>query len=488
MMTGRRLRIEDYTVGWICALPIEQAAAAEMLDEEHQVLPQHPTDNNVYTFGRIGEHNVVIACLPAGQIGTNSAATVASQMKSRFTSIRFGLMVGIGGGIPSPESDIRLGDVVISQPYMQHGGVVQYDFGQTGAGGRFTRTGFLNSPPTLLLAALSKLRTNHIRRKVKLQEYLSPLGHLPDFARPGTDFDVLYKATYNHAGGTSCEKCSKEEVIARAPRENTNISLHFGTIASGNQIMKDAMTRDRLSSELGGVLCFEMEAAGLMNNFPCLVIRGICDYADSHKNKRWQSYAAATAAACTKELLNVIPACEGVSTRTAGEEVLSEVSESIRVSTVLAVEKLLPNKCPHSDTKRLDPALEDDRAKLYRRFRASLPKGPVNRDETHAWQALMVSDVIVQGFSTQGRWYIWLSNYLKEGHSVNIRDFDGKTPLHHALTAQKERENKVQSLVEAGADVTMQDFQGHTPVDVAKEQDTGLFIFLLRTWQQRVSE
>ena len=49
-----------------------------------------------------------------------------------------------------------------------------------------------------------------------------------------------------------------------------------------------------------------MEAAGLMDSFPCLVIRGICDYADSHKNKRWQPYAAATAAAFAKELLGVI--------------------------------------------------------------------------------------------------------------------------------------------------------------------------------------
>jgi ankyrin repeat domain-containing protein 50 len=76
--------------------------------------------------------------------------------------------------------------------------------------------------------------------------------------------------------------------------------------------MKDGVTRDRISAELGGILCFEMEAAGLMNTFPCLVIRGICDYADSHKNKRWQPYAAATAAACAKEILSIIPADEAV--------------------------------------------------------------------------------------------------------------------------------------------------------------------------------
>ena len=67
------------------------------------------------------------------------------------------------------------------------------------------------------------------------------------------------------------------------------------------------------------MLCFEMEAAGLMNNFPCLVVRGICDYADSHKNKQWQPYAAATAAAYAKELLSVIPSAEVAEIRTAEE-------------------------------------------------------------------------------------------------------------------------------------------------------------------------
>jgi ankyrin repeat domain-containing protein 50 len=190
---------------------------------------------------------------------------------------------------------------------MQHGGVVEYDFGKTGAGGHFTRIGSLNAPPTVLLGALAHLQSDHKRGIVKLQNHLSLCTRLPEFACPGADFDVLYNATYNHVGGATCNECSKEEVVGRVPRKNTDPSLHFGAIASGNQVMKDGVTRDRLSTELGGILCFEMEAAGLMNNFPCLVIRGICDYADSHKHSEWQPYAAATAAACARELLRVIP-------------------------------------------------------------------------------------------------------------------------------------------------------------------------------------
>jgi nucleoside phosphorylase len=90
-------------------------------------------------------------------------------------------------------------------------------------------------------------------------------------------------------------------------------------------VIKSASERDRVSAELGGVLCFEMEAAGLMNSFPCLIIRGICDYADSHKNKRWQLYAAAAAAAYAKELLSVIPAGKVAKTRTADEAIRETV-------------------------------------------------------------------------------------------------------------------------------------------------------------------
>jgi nucleoside phosphorylase len=97
--------------------------------------------------------------------------------------------------------------------------------------------------------------------------------------------------------------------------------VHYGTIASGNQVIRSAAERHRVSAELGGVLCFEMEAAGLINNFPCLVIRGICDYADSHKNKRWQPYAAATAAACAKEVLSVIPRAEVAKTHTVDQTI-----------------------------------------------------------------------------------------------------------------------------------------------------------------------
>ena len=113
--------IDDYTVGWICALETELAASQAMLDEEHPDLPEAENDTNAYTLGRIGQHNVVLACLPSGITGISAAATAARDLLRSFPRVRFGLMVGVGGGAPSdpsddPRQDIRLGDVVVSNP------------------------------------------------------------------------------------------------------------------------------------------------------------------------------------------------------------------------------------------------------------------------------------------------------------------------------------------------------------------------------------
>lgn len=305
-----QLRREEYTVGWICALPVELAAAKAMLDENHDDASGDVSSNdeNIYCMGSVAGHNVVIVCLPAGHIGNNPAATVATQMRATFHGIRVGFMVGIGGGVPSSDADIRLGDVVVSQPHQRFGGVVQYDMGKSTPSG-FERTGSLNSPPQILLSAVNNVRANDYLGRSRLPDYVSELERIPTFQRSRTSPDVLFEADYDHEGGPTCEQCCVNKQQARVQRGGEGeIAVHYGTIASGNQVMRSGVERDQVSAKLGSILCFEMEAAGLMNSFPCLVIRGICDYADSHKNKRWQAYAAGTAAAYTKQLLSVIPA------------------------------------------------------------------------------------------------------------------------------------------------------------------------------------
>jgi nucleoside phosphorylase len=117
---------KNYTVGWICAISTEYVAAQAFLDEEHEG-PKYvsPNDNNDYTLGKVGKDNVVIAVLLDGEYGISSAASVARDMLHSFPNVRIGLMVGIGGGAPSPKHDIRLGDIVVSTPRDGNGGILQ---------------------------------------------------------------------------------------------------------------------------------------------------------------------------------------------------------------------------------------------------------------------------------------------------------------------------------------------------------------------------
>ena len=304
---------EDYQIRVICALATEKAAMVAMINKTHPKLRKKSGDENEYTLGRISVHNVVIACLPAGMMGMGPAAIVANNMRHSFP-IKFGLMVRVGGGVWSKNYDIRLGDVVVSEPTGTHGGVVQWDFGKMGKDGKFRRTGLLNKPPLVLLYALQSLKEQDITDGIDLTESLSliirnkpKMGE--NYRYQGIEYDHLFKATYDHEGDETCEGCDNSLLVQRPARKVSIPKLHYGNIASGNEVMKHGITRDNIAKE-EGIICFEMEAAGLMDNFPCLVIRGICDYADSHKNKIWQPYAAATAAAYARVLLGFIDELE----------------------------------------------------------------------------------------------------------------------------------------------------------------------------------
>ncbi|KAB8200779.1 nucleoside phosphorylase domain-containing protein [Aspergillus parasiticus] len=312
----KRLAHRDYRIGWICALPKELTVAIAMLDEQHErLLPESDRDDNTYVFGEIGNHNVVIACMPMGITGNAPAALVAKDLLHSFRHLQFYLMVGIGGGAPNEQNDIRLGDVVVSAPTGQHGGVVQYDFGKTLADGVFHRTGTLNRPPSALLSTLSYLRSSYelLGRPSFLRHLTAARSRYPHraaaFSYPSTLSDTLFKADYDHAKPLQpCEKgCDRRRIVRRPLRPDNNPSVFFGNIASANQVMRHGQTRDRIAQE-HNVLCFEMEAAGLMDQFACLVIRGISDYSDTHKDDRWQDYASAVAAAFAKDLLLVTPA------------------------------------------------------------------------------------------------------------------------------------------------------------------------------------
>jgi nucleoside phosphorylase len=310
----KRFTHEDYTVGWVCPLEVELIAALEMLDEEHEPLPQPPTDHNLYHLGSVAGHKVVIAGL--WQAGNNPATAVVTQMRIRFPNLRFALLVGIGGGVPriTERGMLRLGHVVVSQPVGPFSGAIQYDYGKA-RDGVFERTGALAPPPAVLLLAARSLAAqrarsdkDHIMENVQRIDTSKP--QLRWFKFPGVANDMLYPADYKHlCPGLSCEKskCGTAQCIKREIGEiDQLIVVHRGTVASGELVLRDSALRDQLAKEYG-VLCFEMEAAGAMADFPCLVIRGISDYCDSHKNDKWHGFAAAAAAAYARQLFFHMP-------------------------------------------------------------------------------------------------------------------------------------------------------------------------------------
>ncbi|OJJ45679.1 hypothetical protein ASPZODRAFT_509886 [Penicilliopsis zonata CBS 506.65] len=202
--------------------------------------------------------------------------------------------------------DVRLGDIVVSTPTRDKSGVLPYDMVKTLQSGVFQLNGCLSPPPRELTSAISELRSDPKFSPALIQKYLHEIA-----TYPGQERDILFVADYVHNDHGPCDTSFR---VQRNPRPSNDPVIHYGLIASGNQLMRCARTRDRLSAT-DEVLCFEMEAAGVMNTFQCLVIRGICDYADSHKNKTWQKYAAASAAAFAKVLLLRLPKC--------GNEVIS---------------------------------------------------------------------------------------------------------------------------------------------------------------------
>ncbi|KAH7201437.1 hypothetical protein DER44DRAFT_443222 [Fusarium oxysporum] len=302
-----------FEIAIICALPLEADAVEALFDhywdDEGPPFDKASGDPNAYSTGVIGRHNVVLSYMSG--MGIANAAAVASNCGKSFPGIKLALVVGVCGVVPfKPNKDeIVLGDVIISD------GIVQCDFGRQ-LPGRFARKDTLldslGRPNQEIRGVLAKLqsRRNHRKLSAKIAEYLDILRQEPELGAeyPGVTKDTLFDAFYRHAvDQKSCEQLGcNGELVLRNRLETAGIhpapAVHFGLMASGNSVMKSGEDRDRIAVQ-EGVIGFEMEGAGVWDSFPCIVIKGACDYADSHKDKGWQRYAAATAAACTKAFL-----------------------------------------------------------------------------------------------------------------------------------------------------------------------------------------
>jgi nucleoside phosphorylase len=297
---------ELYTVAWLAPLEIEAQAALLMLDHRHQArFPLSRGDDYVFQAGDICGHNVIIATLPAGQeYGTGSAAALASQVKKFFPNLWFGLLVGVAAGLPNlsqcPPLDIRLGDVLVGLPTGDSAGLIAYDLGkETGNDGfQLLRFGdVLASTETVVRSAIGSIKLqapNDTDAFLRYYESMKHKHHINStFHDPGQDQDKLYQV----------DDDGVERLVERETRpDSRRTRVWYGPIGSGDKLMKNARKRNELRDR-HNVIGLEMEAAGTMNRIPVGVIRGVCDYGDEHKDKKWQPYAAAMAAAYAKAVL-----------------------------------------------------------------------------------------------------------------------------------------------------------------------------------------
>ncbi|KAM0264972.1 hypothetical protein ACHAQJ_000488 [Trichoderma viride] len=351
---------ECFDVAIICAIVTEYNAVCQIFDEfwdeEGDRYGRAVGDLNTYTTGRIGKHNVVLALLP--QIGKSNAAGTAASFRSSYSRVELTLLVGVCGGVPRiggyVEDEILLGDVVISSS------VVQYDFGKKYPD-RFIRKDTFEdnlSKATKNIQSLLKnfetdrglnlLQNQTAQFLIQLQNMGKGRNNraLTKYRYPGTAKDRLFKPDYRHkhrgfrdprceicdnnsdavcedALNTTCEELGceenyfvererlweKQELEQSSYEEAQPPAIHLGAVASGDTVLKSGKDRDEIA-EKEGVIAFEMEAAGIWGEIPCIIVKGVCDYADSHKNKKWQDFAAATAAAAAKALLQRYPKTE----------------------------------------------------------------------------------------------------------------------------------------------------------------------------------
>jgi len=323
MESNLNLDFGHYTIAWIAPLEIEAQAAMYMLDHEHQgSFRINRGDDYVYTAGDINGHNVIIATFPAGHdYGVGSAAALASQVKKSFHNLWFGLLVGVAAGLPKLPGkpgelvehprDIRLGDVLVGVGDGESAGLLSYGLGkETSDGFVLLHHGTQAKTQTVVRSAIGNIKARTPKHGNEFLRHYDGIKeqkhHSGTFEDPGQEKDELYLTVDEQlVDEQSVDKQNglKDILVkrdVRPPLERTKV--WYGTIGSGDKLMKNAKKRNELRDKFN-LIGLEMEAAGTMDTIPVGVIRGVCDYGDSRKNKEWQPYAAAMAAAYAKEVL-----------------------------------------------------------------------------------------------------------------------------------------------------------------------------------------
>ncbi|KAI1322666.1 hypothetical protein F5Y16DRAFT_30590 [Xylariaceae sp. FL0255] len=435
----------DYHVAIICALPRESAAVRAVFDKfwadhiEGDQITRECNDSNSYTVGEIGRHHVVLVHMP--QYGTNNAATSAASLRSTFPAIKIALVVGVCGGIPirgQEKQDIFLGDVIISKEIalysLGHQFPDKFVSKDITAQGRTDNRDIQTYFAALDLQVLERNTVDFLKEAPRARERTTP--H-PKPSQPAPDTDKVFPSTHRHKHHIQsqceiCDRCNEERDPVCAESEKASClelgctgtvsrtwpkdtkgpgpRVHIGKVASGDTVMKSGGHRDRLV-ETREVIGFEMEGAGVMQ-IPCVIIKGVCDYADSHKNKAWQDYAAATAAACMKGFLAEYRPNAGIMQHFSMIDLHLLASRTqLHGDRNLTIRGMDDNPLPVSNLGQLKMTERDERRKVL--FRSLSFRGMYDRE----------SD-IPDSFKDTCQWFLKTSEYCAwtQEASPNLQD------------------------------------------------------------------
>lgn len=328
----------------ICPLSVEMRAVLAVFNNPPQL--GSGSEGKTYYFGSIGKHSTVAVCLPNQNVGVVQASRCGDWLQREFPSLQHRFLVGIAGGIPDKNIDIRLGDIVIGTH------ICKYDSGKWVDGELQVRPALKEAPQGLqdaipMFQALPQQKQSQLLEDELMNMRKSDSISGTQWIYPDAENvqDVLFEPGYA-CSSPSQEACScdQRKTVERGNRQSMSPKVHYGLIASGDQVMKDDKRRDKLKDDFRNifkmdVLAVEMEAAGLAD-LGYMVFRGICDYADSHKNKKWQEYAAGSAAACFKTFLDRLPTPnlklpnEGDPTNLSGPNILMHPSRTQSTSAI----------------------------------------------------------------------------------------------------------------------------------------------------------
>ncbi|KAH8680260.1 hypothetical protein BGZ61DRAFT_551033 [Ilyonectria robusta] len=294
------IRRQKYKIAWICPIHIAYAAAKELLDEKHAGSELPPRNCDVdYTLGKMGAHYVVLVLWPRRPLSSQYLEFEAERLLSIFPNIEMKLIVGVAGGTPSPQRDMRLGDVVVNTMSSASNGLFCYDFDETVRARRFVTKELKYVTPAFAREVTAYQSTSIPISDLKYPYSLAATDER--FSHPDAKSDVLYASYIRHpnklvpcsvgCGSDGTRLVRRKERVA----EGINPLIYDGVIASSTHRMEDAQLRDSLIEEME-VLCFEAFSAYLPSDFHDMIVHGICDYSDSHQYAQWEGYAALTSA------------------------------------------------------------------------------------------------------------------------------------------------------------------------------------------------